>query len=65
VPITADGDIAGGSIMGNTVTYDASHCSSTGTATGSPVNKIAGSLTCSFPISGQNVPLTGSWQITR
>ncbi|HEY7195486.1 MAG TPA: hypothetical protein VH439_17215 [Gemmatimonadales bacterium] len=61
-----DGPLTGGQIDGTTVTVsDGSGCSYTGTASGSPVNRIDGHVTCMVPLNGTVYPFTGPFVATR
>jgi hypothetical protein len=64
-PFTGDGPLSGGSINGSQVSYTDGICSYVGTASGSPVNLIQGNVGCNFPIQGTNVPMNGTWQLSR
>ena len=64
-PFDANGPITGGTVSGNSITYTDGICTYTGNASGNPINKVAGTVTCNFPIQGQNIPMTGTWQISR
>ena len=60
-----NGSISGGTVSGSVVTYTDGICSYTGTTVGNPVNKVVGEVTCNFPVNGQNIPMNGTWQISR
>ena len=64
-PFTGDGPLSGGSIDGSQVSYTDGICSYVGTVSGSPVNLIQGNVSCNFPIQGTNVPMNGTWQLSR
>ena len=62
---TADGPLTGGAIDGADVSYTDGICSYSGRMSGNPVNRIQGDVSCDFPIQGTNVPMSGSWQLSR
>jgi hypothetical protein len=64
-PFTGDGPLSGGSISGNQVSYTDGICSYTGSASGRPVNLIQGNVSCNFPVQGTNIPMSGTWQLSR
>lgn len=60
------GVIGGGQITGSHVTFtDDDGCNYSGTITGSPANRISGTVSCLFAISGQTYTFTGTWQVNR
>ena len=61
-----DGPITGGQIVGSTVTYnDGQGCAYTGTVTGTPSNRVQGSVTCQLAVAGQTYTFTGTWTAGR
>jgi len=53
-----------GQISGETTTYSFAGCSFTGTATGTPVNRVTGTARCSN-VEGPNYPFDGTFVISR
>ena len=64
-PFTGDGPLTGGTISGSQVSYTDGVCTYTGTMSGDPVNRIQGDVSCDFPIQGTDVPMNGTWQLSR
>ncbi len=40
-------------------------CNATGTASGAPVNNLAGTAACTVAVSGLTIQLNGNWQASR
>jgi len=61
VPVTA------GELAGVVAKFVALGCTHMGTATGSPPNRFAGTVTCSLAVTegGTPRPFTGTWEATR
>jgi hypothetical protein len=59
------GDFNNGVVSGNTFIYDDGVCRFTGTASGSPPNKVEGPASCDLDYLGATVPLTGAWEMHR
>ncbi len=61
--------VTGGVISGSQVSFQfnlfESGCNATGTMSGSPINRLNGTATCTLDVSGQTVQLTGTWQASR
>ena len=61
--------ITGGQINGSQVSFEfalfEAGCDASGTASGSPVNRLSGSASCALVVSGQTVLLSGTWQASR
>jgi len=64
-PFTGDGPLTGGTISGSQVSYTDGICTYTGTMSGDPINRIQGNVSCDFPIQGTDVPMNGTWQLSR
>jgi hypothetical protein len=62
---SGDGPITGGQISGNTLSYSDVECTYTGTISGSPANRVDGSVSCNVAIGGTTYPFNGTWQISR
>lgn len=60
-----DGAITGGQISGRRVTYTDGFCNYDGTASGSPANRITGSVNCTVPVQGTNYPFSGTFTVSR
>lgn len=54
--------ISGGQVNGAQVTFQAAGCNYTGTVSGSPPNRINGTLSCVIAVAGQQLTFTGTWQ---
>jgi hypothetical protein len=59
------GDFTNGVVSGNTFTYNDPVCQFTGTASGSPPNKVEGPASCNLDYLGVQIPLTGTWEMHR
>lgn len=61
VPVTA------GELAGAAAKFDLLGCTHMGTVTGSPPNRVAGTVTCSLAVTagGTPRPFTGAWVATR
>ena len=64
-PFDPNGAIGGGTIEDDNVSFDDNFCEYTGIATGNPTNEIDGDVTCIFPIQGEDVVMTGTWEMNR
>lgn len=65
LPFDPDGAIVGGTIDDDNVEFEDASCEYTGIATGDPVDEIDGDMTCVFFIDGEDVEMTGTWQMER
>lgn len=59
------GSIGGGQITGNEVTFTDGECSYHGTFSGTPPNRMSGTVGCPVAISGTVYQFTGTWQAGR
>jgi hypothetical protein len=56
----------GGQITGSSVSFSsAGGCTIVGTLSGSPPNRMSGTLTCNLAVSGTNFVFTGNWSGSR
>jgi hypothetical protein len=55
----------GGQISGSSVTMTSGSCVYSGSITGSPPNKMSGTVSCQMAISGSTYLLTGNWSASR
>lgn len=62
---SGSGSISGGQIDGTRVSFNAGSCSYDGSVTGSPPNRLSGSVNCTIAAGGQNYLFTGNWQASR
>ncbi|HEY7235476.1 MAG TPA: hypothetical protein VH539_15080 [Gemmatimonadaceae bacterium] len=61
-----DGPLTGGQVSGSEVSMsDDTGCSYNGTASGNPVNRIDGHVTCMVPAQGSVYPFSGPFVATR
>ena len=59
------GTISGGTISGNSITFQAPFCQIQGTVSGDPVNSMSGTSTCTFQEAGETFTFNGTWQASR
>lgn len=57
--------IGGGQISGSSISFTTEGCTYSGSITGSPANRLAGSETCVVPYGGTSYTFTGTWQGTK
>jgi hypothetical protein len=62
---SGSGTIVGGQVSGNRVSFQSGECTYTGTLTGSPANRITGTVTCVIALVGQTFTFNGTWQAGR
>lgn len=60
-----DGPLTGGEISGTSLTYSDGTCDYSGEISGSPPDLVSGNAVCTVTFEGQDVPLSGTWQISR
>lgn len=65
VNASGSGTISGGQINGNSVSFQASTCDYSGTASGNPTNRLEGTVGCDVDVQGQTIHFTGTWQAGR
>lgn len=59
------GGVSGGQISGIQVAFSAGPCEYSGTISGTPTNRMSGSVSCVIAAGGTNYPFTGTWTATR
>lgn len=61
----ADGPLTGGQVHGTVASYSDGSCNYSGTVSGSPANRVQGSVSCQIASGGTTYPFTGTWQLSR
>lgn len=62
---SGSGSIGGGQISGEQVSFSAGGCDYNGSISGSPPNRLSGSVSCTVAISGTNYVFTGTFTATK
>lgn len=65
VDASGQSSIQGGQVNGMGVSFRGGNCAYTGTASGSPINRLDGQETCQLDAGGQTLNLAGTWSAGR
>lgn len=62
---SGSGNISGGQISGQTVSFQVPFCQYQGTLSGDPPHRMSGTVSCSFQEAGETFNFAGNWQASR